>query len=192
MYQHQDKKGFKMTTWKIDPVHSEVTFKVKHMVIATVTGQFRQFDGTIEASKPDFSDARIQFEADVTSISTNNDQRDGHLKSSDFFDAANYPKLTFVSKSFARQNDGSYKLTGDMTMRGVTREVTLNVNYNGTVKGFDGELAAFEITCSLNRQDFGLRWNALTEAGGVVVSDEVKLDIVIELKKVAAEEAVTV
>ena len=181
-----------MTTWKIDPVHSEVTFKVKHMVIATVTGQFRQFDGTIEASKPDFSDARIQFEADVTSISTNNDQRDGHLKSSDFFDAANYPKLTFVSKSFARQNDGSYKLTGDMTMRGVTREVTLNVNYNGTVKGFDGELAAFEITGSLNRQDFGLRWNALTEAGGVVVSDEVKLDIVIELKKVAAEEAVTV
>ncbi len=179
-----------MTTWKIDPVHSEITFKVKHMVIATVTGRFRQFEGTILSEKPDFTGAGIQFEADVNSISTNNEQRDGHLKSPDFFDAASYPKLTFASTSFVRNNDGKYKLTGEMTMRGVRREVTLDVVYGGTVRGFDGDIAAFEITGKLNRQDFGLRWNALTETGGVVVSDEVKLDIVVELKKAAVEEPI--
>ncbi len=177
-----------MTTWNIDPAHSEIKFKVKHMVISTVTGQFRQFNGTIQAALPDFSDARIEFQADVNSITTNNEQRDGHLKSADFFDAAAYPNLTFTSKSFKRLTDDRYALVGDMTMRGTTRELKLDVVYNGTVKGFDGDIAAFEITGKLNRQDFGLRWNALTETGGVVVSDEVKIDIVVELKKAVTEE----
>jgi polyisoprenoid-binding protein YceI len=176
-----------MAQWTIDPAHSEIKFKVKHLVISTVTGQFGRFSGTIYADRPDFSDARITFEADTDSISTNNEQRDGHLKSPDFFDAANHPKLAFVSRAIARKGDDGYLLTGDMTIRGTKRPVTLNVTYNGTVKGFDGDVAAFEIAGTLNRQDFGLRWNAMTEAGGVVVSDEVKLDIVVELKKVAME-----
>lgn len=176
-----------MAQWTIDPAHSEIKFKVKHLVISTVTGQFRQFSGSVFSETPDFSDARIQFEADIDSISTNNEQRDGHLKSPDFFDAAGHPKLSFVSASITRTGDGTYALAGDMTIRGIKRRITLDVAYNGTVKGFDGEVAGFEISGRLNRQDYGLRWNAMTEAGGVVVSDEVRLDIAVELKKVAVE-----
>jgi polyisoprenoid-binding protein YceI len=180
-----------MAQWKIDPAHSEITFKVKHLVISTVKGQFKQFSGTVRANKPDFSDARIQFEADVDSISTNNEQRDGHLKSPDFFDAAQYPKLSFASTSMTRKGDNEYLLTGDMTIRGTKRRIALDVTYNGTVKGFDGDVAAFEITGTLDRQDFGLRWNAMTEAGGVVVGNEVRLDVVVELTMEHAEELVT-
>jgi polyisoprenoid-binding protein YceI len=177
-----------MTQWLIDPAHTEVKFKVKHLVISTVTGQFRQFSGSVISEKPDFSDAQVSFAADVTSISTNNDQRDGHLKSPDFFDAASYPSLTFTSTSITQVADNEYTMRGTMTIRGVAKEVTLSVIYNGTVKGFEGDVAAFEITGKLNRQDFGLRWNALTESGGVVVSDEVKLEIAAELKKVEVPE----
>jgi polyisoprenoid-binding protein YceI len=179
-----------MAQWNIDPAHSEVKFKVKHLVISTVTGQFTSVRGTVQASRPDFSDARIQFEADVDSIATNNAQRDAHLKSPDFFDAANYPTLSFVSHSMMAKRDGTYELRGDMTMRGITRSITLDVTYNGTVQGFDGDVAAFEITGKLNRQEFDLRWNAMTEAGGVVVGDEVKLEIAVELKMADVAEAV--
>jgi polyisoprenoid-binding protein YceI len=171
-----------MAQWTLDQAHSEVKFKVKHLVVSTVTGQFRSIRGSVEAARPDFSDAKIRFEADVDSISTNNEQRDGHLKSADFFDAANHPKLTFVSTDITRKGEGVYQLIGDMTIRGTKKSVTLDVTYNGTVKGFEGEVAGFEMTGKLNRQDFGLRWNAMTEAGGVVVSDEVKLDVAVELK----------
>ncbi len=179
-----------MAQWTIDPAHSEIKFKVKHLVISTVTGRFGRFAGTVSAAKPDFSDARVRFEADIDSISTNNDQRDGHLKSPDFFDAAAHPKLTFASTSIAKKGNDAYVLTGDMTIRGTTRRISLDAAYNGTVKGFEGDVAAFEITGALNRQDYGLRWNAMTETGGVVVSDEVKLDIVVELKKVEVQEPV--
>ena len=171
-----------MARWIIDPAHSEVKFKVKHLVISTVTGQFNTVRGTVESTTPDFANARIRFEADVDSINTNNEQRDAHLKSADFFDAVNHPTLSFVSTSLRPKNDGTYELKGDMTIRGTTRSVVLEAAYNGTVQGFDGDVAAFEIMGKLNRQDFGLRWNALTETGGVVVSDEVKLDIAVELK----------
>ncbi len=171
-----------MAQWVIDPAHTDVKFRVKHLVVSTVTGQFKSVRGTVRAEKPDFSDASIQFEADVDSISTNNEQRDAHLKSPDFFDAASYPKLSFVSTSIRPKAEGTYEVRGDMTIRGTTRGVSLDVVYNGTVKGFDGDVAGFEISGKLNRQDFGLRWNAMTEAGGVVVSDEVKLDIAVELK----------
>jgi polyisoprenoid-binding protein YceI len=172
-----------MAQWIIDPVHSEVTFKVKHLVVSTVTGRFTTVNGTVEAAKADFTDAKVQFQADVNSISTNNEQRDGHLKSADFFDAANYPSLTFSSTSITPKGEGAFVMKGDMTIRGTTKQVTLTVAYNGTVKGFDGDVAGFEITGALNRQEFGLRWNALTETGGVVVSDEVKLAITVELKR---------
>ena len=177
-----------MAFWKIDSAHSEIKFKVKHLVISTVTGSFTKFSGSVEAEQPDFSDAQIRFDADVESINTHNEQRDGHLKSPDFFDAANHPKLSFISKSFVKKNDGEFVLAGDMTLKGVTKEVKLNAVYNGTVMGFDGEMAAFEITGKINRQEFGLTFNAVTETGGVVVSDEVKLDILVELKKAVVEQ----
>jgi polyisoprenoid-binding protein YceI len=171
-----------MAQWIIDPAHTEVQFKVKHLVISTVTGRFTSVRGSVQSYVSDFSDARVRFEADVNSINTGNEQRDGHLKSPDFFDAANHPTLSFVSTSIAKKGNERYELTGDMTIRGTRRTVTLDVVYHGTVKGFDGDVAAFEISGKLNRQEFGLRWNALTEAGGVVVSDEVKLEIAAELK----------
>ena len=174
-----------MATWKLDPAHSEIKFKVKHLVVSTVTGWFNKFDATVESDKPDFSDAKIKFEADIDSIDTKVDQRNAHLKSPDFFDASNHPKLTFVSKSVNKKSDGEYEVVGDLTIRGTTKELKLNVTHNGTTKGFGGvEVAGFEITGKLNRFDYGLQWNALTEVGGIVVADEVKIDISAELNKV--------
>jgi polyisoprenoid-binding protein YceI len=178
-----------MTTWKIDPTHSEINFKVKHLVVSTVTGHFSKFDASIESNKEDFSDSKISFEADINSIDTKNEQRDGHLKSADFFDAEKYPKMTFVSKSVKKISDHELQVTGNLTLRGVTKEITLEVIYNGTVAGFGGtEVAGFEVRGKVNRFDFGLQWNALTEAGGVVVSNEVKIEILAEFNK--AKEAV--
>jgi polyisoprenoid-binding protein YceI len=177
-----------MTTWKIDQSHSEVKFKVKHLVISTVSGHFNDFNATIEGKKEDFTDSTIRFEAAVDSIDTKNAQRDGHLKSADFFDAAGHPKLTFVSKTVNKKDENEYKVTGDLTIRGTKKEVTLDVTYNGAVKGFGGvDVIGFEITGKVNRQDFGLSWNALTEVGGVVVGDEVKLEIFAEFNKAVEE-----
>jgi len=174
-----------MTTWKIDPAHSEINFKVKHLVVSTVRGHFDNFNATIETSKEDFSDAIIKFDADVNSINTNNEQRDTHLKSADFFDAENHPKMTFESTSIKKLSDNEIEVNGKLTLRGVTKEITLNVIYNGVVSGFgDVKVAGFEISTKLNRFDYGLQWNALTEAGGVVVSNEVKIEIQAEFNEV--------
>lgn len=174
-----------MTTWKIDTVHSEVNFKVKHMLVSTVRGNFDNFDATIITNKEDFSDSIIKFEADVNSISTKNEQRDTHLKSADFFDAENHPKMTFESTSVKKTSDFEMQVKGNLTLRGVTKEVTLDIIYNGIVSGFgDIKVAGFEVTGKINRFDFGLQWNALTEAGGIVVSNEVKIEILAELNKV--------
>lgn len=177
-----------MAIWRIDPTHSEVNFKVKHLLVSTVTGHFAQFDATIESTKEDFSDAKITFEADANSIDTKNEQRDGHLKSPDFFDSASYPKISFVSTSVKKASDYELQVKGRLTMRGVTKDVTLHVEYNGTVAGFGGtQVAGFEISTKVNRFDFGLQWNALTETGGVVVSNEVKIEILAEFNKVAQQ-----
>jgi polyisoprenoid-binding protein YceI len=176
-----------MTTWKIDPAHSEINFKVKHLLVSTVTGRFDKFNATIDTNNEDFSDAKINFEADITSISTKNDQRDGHLKSADFFDAENYPKMTFVSKTIKKISDHELQVKGDLTIRGIKKEISLDVIYNGTVSGFGGsEVSGFEIRGKVNRFDYGLQWNALTETGGVVVSNEVKIEILAEFNKVQA------
>ena len=173
-----------MTTWKIDPAHSEVNFKVKHLVVSTVTGHFSKFDASIETNKEDFSDAKIKFEADINSIDTKNEQRDGHLKSADFFDAEKNPKMSFISKSIKKISDHEMQVIGNLTLRGVTKEIILDVIYNGTVAGFGGtEVSGFEVRGKVNRFDFGLQWNALTEAGGVVVSNEVKIEILAEFNK---------
>lgn len=174
----------KMSYWKIDSAHSEITFKVKHLVVSTVTGQFGSFDASVETSKEDFSDAKVKFEADISSINTKNEQRDQHLKSADFFDASSYPKMSFESTSVKKVSDYELELTGNLTLRGVTKEIKLEVVYNGTVAGFGAmEVAGFEIRTKIKRFDYGLKWNAVTEAGGVVVSNEVKIEILAEFNK---------
>ena len=175
-----------MATYKIDAAHSEINFKVKQLMITNVTGDFTQFDATMEAAADDFSDAKISFEADVNSINTNNEQRDGHLKSDDFFNAEQFPKLTFVSSGLQKKSDSEYALTGDLTIRNITKTVTLDVEFGGTMTDPWGQQkAGFEISGKINRKDFDLKWTATTEAGGIVVSDEVKLQLAVQMIKQA-------
>lgn len=172
------------TKWAVDKAHSKVQFSVTHLIISEVTGLFKSFDGNIEASKPDFTDAKVSFTVDVPSISTDNDARDKHLKSDDFFNAEKFPKITFKGKSFTKVDNNHYKLTGDFTIRDVTKEITLDVVYNGTVKDPWGNTkAGFKITGEVNRFDYNLKWNALMEAGGAVAGKMVKMIIDLELQK---------
>lgn len=174
----------KMANYQIDNMHSEVSFKVKHLMISTVTGQFSEFNSTMVSEAADFSDAKINFEASINSISTNNSQRDEHLKSADFFDAANHPKMTFVSNAMTSKGDSEYALSGILTIRGHAKPVILNVQYEGKmVDPYGNEKHGFEISGKISRKEFGLEWSAVTEAGGIVVSDEVKLAINAQFQK---------
>ena len=170
------------TKWIIDPTHSEVAFKVKHLVISTVTGYFRKFEGNAESTSEDFSGATVAFSLAVDSIDTNQSDRDQHLKSADFFDTANFPTISFVGKLI--NEGGDYQLVGDLTLKGITKKVTLEVTYGGTVADPYGQTkAGFEIEGKINRKDFGLTWSAITEAGSVVVSDQVRLQFSVQLVK---------
>lgn len=174
------------TTWKIDPMHSEVLFKVKHLMITTVTGQFNNYSLEVATEDNDFTKAsKIAFTAEIDSISTNNEQRDGHLKSPDFFDAAGHPQLIFNGTKL--EGSGSdYKLYGDLTMRAATKTIVLDVEFGGIVTDPYGQTkAGFTVTGKVSRKEFGLTWNAVTEAGQVVVSDEVKIHAEIQLVKQA-------
>ena len=170
--------------WKIDPAHSEIQFKVKHLMITTVTGYFREFDLEVETASDDFATAsRIDFTANINSIDTNNQQRDTHLKSADFFDAENHGQLKFVGKKYESNGDQA-KLYGDLTIRGVTKPITLNVEFGGIVVDPYGQRkAGFTVNGKISRKEFGLVWNAVTEAGQVVVSDEIKILAEIQLVK---------
>jgi len=171
------------TVWNIDPMHSEVQFKVKHLVISTVTGTFNSFEGSLEAEGEDFDGAKASFALDVDSIDTNVADRDAHLKSDDFFNAEQYPKLTFEG-TLSKISDSEFKLTGPLTIRDVTKEVELIVEYGGSmVDGYGQTKAGFEISGKINRKEFGLKWDMVTEAGGVVVADDVKLDLNIQVAK---------
>jgi len=174
------------TSWVIDPTHSEIQFKVKHLVISTVTGSFKTFEGSAETDGDDLTTASINFSADIASIDTNQAQRDEHLRSGDFFDAENYPKLTFTSTELEKAGEDSYKLKGDLTIKGATHPVVLDAEYGGAMTDFYGQSkAGFEVTGKISRKEFGLTWSATTEAGGVVVGDEIKLVINIQLIKQA-------
>ena len=176
-----------MATYKIDSSHSEISFKVKHLMISTVSGKFEKFDAIMETETPDISNASISFEADVNSITTHSEQRDGHLKADDFFNAEKFPKLTFISTGIKKVSDEEYVVTGDLTIRDVTKSVDLKVEYNGEIVDPWGQTRlGYEMNGKINRQDFGLKWSALTEAGGVVVSDDVKLHLNVEMIKQAA------
>ena len=147
-------------------------------MISTVTGQFAAFDASMQSESSDFTDAQITFSADISSISTNNSQRDEHLKSADFFDAANHPQMTFTSTAMRKKDDENYELDGELSLRGVSKPVTLQVEYAGRMTDSYGqEKHGFEISGKINRKDYGLTWSAVTEAGGVVVSDDVKIAV---------------
>ena len=161
------------TKWAIDPTHSEVGFKVKHMMISTVSGHFESFIGVVESETNDFKNADIEVRIDVDSIHTKEKDRDAHLKSDDFFNAEKYPQIVFKSTSF----DGS-TLVGDLTIRDITKEIALDVEFNGIATDPFGQTkAGFEISGQVNRKEFGLKWNAVTEAGNIVVADTIKLVI---------------
>ena len=170
-------------SWVIDPTHSEVHFKIKHLMITNVTGSFNIFQASVTTEGEDFSTGKISFTADINTIDTGNEQRDGHLKGADFFDGEKYPQIKFTAtKSESIDNDGSYELYGDLTIRDVTKNVKLSVEFGGVVKDAYGNTkAGFTINGKINRKDFGLTWSAVTEAGGVVVSDEVKIISEIQL-----------
>lgn len=167
------------TKWNIDAIHSEIAFKVKHMMISTVTGHFEEFTASIDSDNDDFANAAITFSAKTASINTKNSDRDAHLRSDDFFNAEAYPELTFKSTAF----DGS-KLVGELTIRDVTKEVELDVDFNGiAVDPYGQTKAGFEVEGKINRKDFDLKWSAVTEAGSIVVADEVKLVIAVQFIK---------
>ncbi|GAB4030241.1 YceI family protein [Spirosoma endophyticum] len=174
------------TKWVVDPMHSEVQFKVKHLVISTVTGTFRNFDGGATTEHDDFDGAEVHFSLDVNSVDTNQEMRDTHLKSADFFEAETYPKIAFKSTSFKKVDDDEYVLTGDLTMKGVTKPVTLKAEYGGTAKdNYGNKKLGFEVTGKINRKEFGLTYNALTETGGLALGEDIKLIANIQLAQAA-------
>nr|WP_319776160.1 YceI family protein [uncultured Sphaerochaeta sp.] len=172
------------TNWSFDKTHTQIKFSVTHLLISEVEGFFGSYDGSVVSDGDNFDNAKINFTADINSINTSNEKRDAHLKSDDFFAAEKFPKLTFAGKSFTKVDDKNYKLIGDMTIRGTTKEIELNAKFNGiVVDPWGNTRAGFKITGSLNRFDYGLKWNALIETGGAVVSNEVDLVINVELVK---------
>ncbi len=169
------------TKWNVDPVHSSVKFSVTHLVISEVEGTFKVYAGSISSASPDFADAAIDFSVDVSSVNTDNDYRDKHLKSDDFFNAEKFPKITFKSVSFKKVSGNNYALTGDITIRDITKRVTFDVVYNGQVKDPYGNIkAGFKASTVINRLDYNLKWNNLTEAGGAVVGKDVTLKLNLE------------
>lgn len=175
------------TTWKIDPMHSEIQFKAKHLMITTVTGHFNIFDLDVETEGDDFTKAnKIEFTAEVDSIDTNNEQRDNHLKSADFFDGANHSQVKFTGKSLKKIESDNFKLEGELTMRGSVKPISLNVEFGGIATDPYGQYkAGFTVDGKVSRKEFGLTWDAVTEAGSIVVSDEIKIHCEIQLVKQA-------
>ena len=173
-------------TWKIDPMHSDVQFKIRHLMVTNVTGAFKKFDVTALTETDDFSTAKnIEFTADIDSINTNDEQRDGHLKGADFFEAEKYPQLKFTSTIYQKNGDEA-TLAGDLTMKGVTKPVTVNVEYGGSVVDpYGRSKAGFTVTGKISRKEFGLTWGAVTEAGNVVLGDDVRFTCEIQLVKQA-------
>lgn len=179
------------TKWVLDPTHSEIQFKVRHLMVSYVTGMFTQFNATVETNGDDLTSAKVNFSAEVNSISTNNEQRDAHLKNPDFFDAENHPQIVFQSDKLEKINEEEYKVYGRLTIRGITKQITLNAEYGGvTVDPWGNTRTGFTISGKINRKDFGVSFGMVTEAGNVVVGDEVKLHSNVEFVKQAQLETV--
>lgn len=173
------------TTWVSDPTHSELLFKVKHLMITNVKGEFKKFSVTAQANGNDFSKAEVKVSIDASSVFTNQDDRDNHLKGGDFFDAEQFPELSFAGNSLAGTN-GNFKLNGLLTIKGVSKEVSLDVEFGGINKDpWGNEKAGFSLSGKISRKDWGLNWNAALETGGVLVSDEVSISAEVQLVKQA-------
>jgi polyisoprenoid-binding protein YceI len=171
-------------TWTLDPTHSELQFKIKHLMISTVTGQFSRFNATVETEADDFSNAKVQFETEVDSISTNNEQRDAHLKNGDFFDAAKYPSILFESEKMEKIEADEYKIEGNLTMHGVTKKIVLQAEFGGVTKDPWGNTRiGFSVTGKISRSDFGMSFGAVTETGGLLLGDEVKITANVQFVK---------
>lgn len=170
--------------WALDPTHSEIGFKVKHLMFTNVSGQFTKFEATVTADEENFDNATFDFTADADSVNTNDADRDKHLKSADFFNAEEFPHVTFKSTSVSKEGESDYKVTGDLTIQGQTKPVTLDVEFGGIQKDPWGNVkSGFSATGKINRKDFGLTWNAALETGGVLVGEEVKLAIELQFIK---------
>ena len=168
--------SFSQSEWAFDKSHSKIGFSVSHLVITDVEGQFKSYDGMVTAPGEGFDNAKIDFTADIASIDTENEKRDEHLRSDDFFNAEQFPKMTFNSKSFKKVDGNNYKLVGDLTIRDVTKEVELDVVYNGTVKDPWGNTkSGFSLEGVINRFDYNLKWDATIETGGLVVGEDVTI-----------------
>lgn len=174
------------TTWNLDPSHSEVTFKVKHMMITNVSGNFSDFSVNVVSDGDDFTNAEVNFTAKTASVNTGSAQRDGHLQSPDFFDAEKHPEIKFKATKVEKVSDGNYKLHGDLTIKDVTKNIALDAEHGGIGKDPYGNVkAGFTVTGKINRKDFGLSWNAALETGGVMVSEDVKINCEIQVVKAA-------
>lgn len=169
--------------WKLDRAHSGLSFSIKHMVISEVTGNFKDYDIVVVSSKDDFSDLAVTATIKVASINTENDGRDKHLKSDDFFNAEKFPEIKFVSTSVEKAGEKNFKINGDLTIRDVTKKVTFDAVYNGSLKTQQGTLAAWKATATINRFDYNLKWNRAIETGGLVVGETVNITMNIELNK---------
>lgn len=185
-----------MTTkskWVIDPSHSEIAFKVRHLMITNVKGVFRQYDASIYTTGSDFMSAEVDFWMDPASVETGDAKRDEHLKGEDFFDVANHKQITFTANTVENvDNDGSYELYGDLTIKGITKRIKLDVEFGGTMKDpWGNEKAGITINGKINRKDWGLNWNAPLEAGGVLVSEEIRISCEVQLLKSAEQEITT-
>lgn len=177
-------------TWTIDAGHSHIQFSARHMMIAKVRGRFQTFTGKVEFDEENPANSSVNVEIEVASIDTRDEKRDGHLTSPDFLDAANYPSMTFVSKRIEMVDGTHGKIIGDLTMRGVTREVTLETEYNGQAKSPWGTTSAgFTASTKINRKDWGVNWNVALETGGVLVGEEITIEIELEIVKMVPEEA---
>jgi polyisoprenoid-binding protein YceI len=171
------------TKWNLDKSHSNVKFTVTHMVVAETEGSFKVFDGSVEHTKADWSDAKINFSVDINSINTDNENRDKHLKSDDFFNAEKFPTATFVGKTFKPLGNNKYELVGDLTIRDITKSVKFDVKFGGIATSTRGDKAGFKATATINRFDYNLKWDRATEAGGLVVGKEVDVTVLLELNK---------
>lgn len=172
------------TKWAIDHAHTQIQFKAKHLMISSVTGKFTVYDAEIESYEDELETTTIDFTIDAASITTGNDERDAHLKSADFFDAKQYPKLTFKSTAFRKLEDEYYELFGNLTIKGITKQIALDVEYGGTVKDPSGEMkSGFTVIGKINRKDWDLKWNFSLEDGGFLLNDDIKIMCEIELFK---------
>lgn len=172
------------TKWKLDKSHSSVRFSVSHMVVSEAEGTFKMWDGTVEHTKPDFTDAKIAFTVDVNSINTDNERRDTHLKSDDFFNAEKFPAMKFESTSLQSLGGNKYKLNGNLTIRDITKPVSFEVTHGGILAGSRGRKAGFKAVATINRFDYNLKWDRATETGGLVVGKDVEVTVKLELDEV--------